>query len=445
MGGLPWLKTGSATPSATRPAGGATTPPVPPVINAPAHPVTQDHPLTIVKLTASNVKRLRAVTIAPDGNLVVLSGRNGQGKTTVLDCIEYAIGGKDVICAEPVRRGEDSAEIVCDLGDLVVRRRFVAGGGTTVEVTDRNGLRFPSPQKVLDELYGRLSFDPLAFARQAPKEQMETLRGLLGLDFSESDRRHEALFGERTLVNRELKAVEARLKALPELPNTPASPVSAADLVAEIQRAQARNAEVTRKRDRLAAIEARAKALQAELDALGEEWKRISAEDLTTIDTAPMTQRLGEVEQINNRVRHNAQRTELAREVDSKQAKSEELTKQIDAVKASKAERIAAAKMPVPGLGFGESGVTLNGLPLQQASAAEQLRVSVAIGIAMNPRLRVLLIRDASLLDHDSMRLVAEMARDAGAQLWLEVVHDAGIPSVVIEDGMVKEVTSGSD
>ena len=443
MGGLPWLKTGSATPSATRPAGGATTPPVPPVINAPAHPVTQDHPLTIVKLTASNVKRLRAVTIAPDGNLVVLSGRNGQGKTTVLDCIEYAIGGKDAICAEPVRRGEDSAEIVCDLGDLVVRRRFVAGGGTSVEVTDKNGLRFPSPQKVLDELYGRLSFDPLAFARQVPKQQMETLRGLLGLDFSESDRRQDALFDERTLVNRELKAAEARLKALPELPNTPATLVSAADLVAEIQRAQARNAEVAKKRDRLTAIEARAKALQAELDALGEEWKRISAEDLATIDTAPLTQRLGEVEQINNRVRQNAQRAEVAREVEAKSARSDELTKQIDAVKASKAERIAAAKMPVPGLGFGESGVTLNGLPLQQASAAEQLRVSVAIGIAMNPRLRVLLIRDASLLDHDSMRLVAEMARDAGAQLWLERVETDDATTVVIEDGQVQEPARG--
>lgn len=443
MGGLPWLKTGSVPPSAVRPAGGATTPPVPPTIEAPAHPVTQDHPLTIVKLTASNVKRLRAVTIAPDGNLVVLSGRNGQGKTTVLDCIEYAIGGKDAICAEPVRRGEDSAEIVCDLGDLVVRRRFVAGGGTTVEVTDKNGLRFPSPQKVLDELYGRLSFDPLAFARQAPKQQLETLRGLLGLDFSESDRRHDVLYAERTLINRELKNAQARLQALPELPNTPTAPVSASDLVAEIQRAQNRNAEVARKRDRLTAIEARAKSLQAELDALGEEWKRISAEDLTTIDTAPLTQRLGEVEQINNRVRQNAQRAEVAKEVESKAAKSEELTRQIDAVKAGKAERIAAAKMPVAGLGFGESGVALNGLPLEQASAAEQLRVSVAIGLAMNPRLRVLLIRDASLLDHDSMRLVAEMARDAGAQLWLERVETDDATTVVIEDGQVQEPARG--
>jgi hypothetical protein len=95
--------------------------------------------------------------------------------------------------------------------------------------------------------------------------------------------------------------------------------------------------------------------------------------------------------------------------------------------------------MPVTGLGLSEDGVTLNGLPLDQASAAEQLRVSVAIGIAMNPRLRVLLLRDASLLDRDSLALLADMAKAAGAQVWLERVEDDSATAVVIEDGMVKE------
>jgi recombinational DNA repair ATPase RecF len=39
------------------------------------------------------VKRLRAVTIRPDGSLVQISGRNAQGKTSVLDAIEMALGG----------------------------------------------------------------------------------------------------------------------------------------------------------------------------------------------------------------------------------------------------------------------------------------------------------------------------------------------------------------
>jgi hypothetical protein len=115
-----------------------------------------------------------------------------------------------------------------------------------------------------------------------------------------------------------------------------------------------------------------------------------------------------------------------------------ELTQEIEAIDQKKADAIAAARMPVPGLGFGADGVvTLNGLPLDQASAAERLRVSVAIGLAMNPRLRVLLIRDASLLDRESMRQVAEMAKAAGAQLWVERVEVDDQTTVLIEDGQV--------
>lgn len=437
MGGLPWMQNGKTTPPAAMPAAGGH--PVAPT-TAPASPITQDHPLTIVRLTAENVKRLRAVSIAPDGNLVVLSGRNGQGKTSVLDAIAFALGGKDELCPEPVRRGADTAEIVCDLGDLVVRRRFIAGGGTTVEVSTREGLRYPSPQKILDELVGKLTFDPLAFARQAPKEQQETLRALLGLDFTDDDARHDALYEERTMVNRELKAAQAKLQGLVEHQGVPDTPLAASDIAAQIQAANAKNNAVRLRNERLAAIDARAKALQAELEQLGAEWQTLNATDATTIEVAPLVARLAEIDTVNAKVRSNQKRAEFATEVEAKKSRSDELTQQINAIKASKSERIAAAKMPIAGLGFGETGVTLNGLPLEQGSGAEQLRVSVAIGIAMNPRLRVLLVRDASLLDQDSLHLVAKMAQEAGAQVWLETVATSEQTSVVIEDGQVVQL-----
>jgi hypothetical protein len=81
-------------------------------------------------------------------------------------------------------------------------------------------------------------------------------------------------------------------------------------------------------------------------------------------------------------------------------------------------------------------------VPFAQGSSAEQLRVSVAMGLAMNPRLGVLLIRDASLLDDDSMAIVAEMAATANAQVWLERVGDGAECSVVIEDGSVRGAES---
>ena len=68
---------------------------------------------------------------------------------------------------------------------------------------------------------------------------------------------------------------------------------------------------------------------------------------------------------------------------------------------------------PSPGLSFetlteGSGGrerknpkkiITYNGVPLSEASTAEQIRVSTAIGMADKPELRFLLIRDGSLLD----------------------------------------------
>jgi recombinational DNA repair ATPase RecF len=43
----------------------------------------------IVRLESTNYKRLKAVEIAPDpdGNLVIVAGKNGQGKTSILDSI----------------------------------------------------------------------------------------------------------------------------------------------------------------------------------------------------------------------------------------------------------------------------------------------------------------------------------------------------------------------
>jgi hypothetical protein len=77
------------------------------------------------------------------------------------------------------------------------------------------------------------------------------------------------------------------------------------------------------------------------------------------------------------------------------------------------------------------------GFPFEQASSAEQLRVSAAIGMALNPELKVMLIRDGSLLDAESLRLLSELAERADHQIWIERVSTGEEVSVVIEDGLV--------
>lgn len=423
----------------------------------------------IVRLEASNVKRLKAVEITPEGNLVVIKGRNGAGKTSCLDAITYALGGRDVHPPKVIRDGESSARVVLELDDLVVERRWTAKG-TYLEVRSHAGAKYSSPQAMLDRLVGSLSFDPLAFTRLDKKRQVETLRALVGIDFSELDRQRQEAFDQRTPVNREVKGLQAQLDRMPApTAGTPADEVSVADLVQEQQRLLGEKAENDRVRQklemarnrqiaaahrveaarqavedlrrRLAEAEAEVQRRQTEADDLAREAASLDmqVDGLVDPDLSGIAERIRTVEQTNAAVRRAAERRTLEQKLAQRSSEAETLSTAIAVIDAQKQDQLAAAKFPVPGLGFADEGITLNDLPLEQASAAEQLRVSLGMGLALNPELRVMLIRDGSLLDEESMRLVAEMAEAAGAQVWVEVVSSGedGV-GIVIEDGQVR-------
>lgn len=420
----------------------------------------QATPLHIVELRVENLKRLRAVQITPDGDLVVLSGQNGAGKSSVLDAIAMALGGGSQIPAEPIRRGADRAEVVVDLGEFVVRRTFTAAGGGQLVVSNREGARFQSPQSMLDALVGRLSFDPLAFAREKPARQAEILRELVGLDLAPLDTRRAELYQERTATNRQVAATKARADGMPKHPDAPSTAVSVAELSERLQAANRSNEAVVAFARRRASAESDLAAQRKRVDTMRQQLADAEAvlqqavdrvhdiaeqakdpANVVQVAVEPILQQLRDAEATNRKVRENEQRAAAEAAHADLVSASDRLTQSIEDLDNQRANAIAAAKMPIPGLGIGPDGVvTLNGIPLEQASAAERLRVSVAIGLAMNPRLRVLLIRDASLLDRESMRQVAEMAKAAGAQLWVERVEVDDQTTVLIEDGSASTV-----
>jgi len=51
----------------------------------------------------------------------------------------------------------------------------------------------------------------------------------------------------------------------------------------------------------------------------------------------------------------------------------------------------------------------------------------------------VLLVRDGSLLDEENLKLLAEMAQEADAQVWVERVGKGKECQVIIEDGTVEQ------
>lgn len=435
--------------------------------------------MKILKLQTENVKRIVAVEVTPQGNVVVIGGRNAQGKSSVLDSIEFALGG-DPSAKLPVRRGEEKARIVVDLGDIVVKRTFTAAGGTSLVVTNADGAKQSTPQAILDKLVGKLTFDPLAFSREKPKEQATILRGLIGLDFSAKDNERQKAFDDRTAVNREVKALETRIAAAPKHEGAPTEEESAGAIVEEMNNAAKQNTANRALRDKVAEVSNNLKEAKEAIDdykALCDEaqkeldrWTKVlkdrktglekaqndipalekavteaqeAAAKVVDVDLSGFRKRVSEVELTNRKVRENKQRADLIKQLKAKQSEADKLTDTLDKIDGEKRKATMNAKYPVEGLLFDVAGgVTFNGIPFEQCSSAEQLKVSVAIGLALNPKLKVLLIREGSLLDDQSLEMMSKMAADSNAQIWIEICHPSDKTSVVIEDGRVQGQTA---
>lgn len=394
--------------------------------------------MKIVSLEAENVKHLRAVHIKPDGSAVIIGGDNEQGKTCVLDSIEYALHGAGSIPAKPIRTGQKKARVVLDLGKLVVTRTFTTKG-TNLTVKNKDGATFGSPQAMLDELVGELSFDPLEFSKMDARKQAEVLKQLVGLDFDSLNAKYKKFFDERTAINREGKALKASLNQMIKHDDTPDEEVSIQEIGEKYAEALEHNRviEHTRRgldtqKGELALLKKRVKDLDKSIKI---QQKTIDENKIVDVDSIQQTMK--KTEQTNSYVRSNRMYNEVDAQVSDLRKKSMSLTGKITDLVDKKSEMLEKAKFPIEGLAIDEDGVTFEDIPFVQCSAAQRIRVSVAIGLAMNPELRVLLIREGSLLDTKNLALIAKMAEDADAQIWIERVSRGAECQVIIEAGEV--------
>lgn len=423
--------------------------------------------MKILKLTAENVKKITVVEITPDGNLVQITGKNGQGKTSVLDSIMWALEGGDTIQAVPLRKGTKSGHVNLTLGDgrevkLLVERRFTEHG-SSLTVKSPEGLKFPSPQKLLDDLLGTLSFDPLGFMRIKPREQFDVLRELvtLGIDLESMALADKADYEKRTAFNRNAKALQAQADAIRIPEGLPDEPLSENDIFDTMQQAADFNKDIeVRRTNRVqlnAGIEARRTQAKVLMDRAGEMFKeaqalldaaQVDSDRLTKagalpepVDVTEVRAQLDNVRLVNGGIKLRAEQQALQRQAGEATAEAEARTEAMRIRAETREEALAKADMPIPGLTFGEGVVFYNGLPLDQASDAEQLMVSTGIAAALNPKLRVIRIRDGSLLDNDALKRLAKFADDRDYQIWLEKVGEGDV-GIIMEDGHVRQSTS---
>lgn len=413
--------------------------------------------LKIISLQAERFKRLSAVEITPKGNTVIISGRNGQGKSSVLDAIWLALGGaaaaKECGAIKPIKDGEKDAVVKLDLGEMKITRRWKANGTTTLEVTSSDGKRFKSEQTLLDGLVGKMSFDPLAFAKMDAKEQRKQLISLLNLsiDIDAEDKKRKDIYDERTYINRDLKALEAEFDVLKIPPSgLPTEPVSAMQIMAEfnaakdvIQKHENKKRKVEDIKNKVSALRSEIEEKQKELQVLTAQGRELLGDIKTESDVLPdieaINAKLQDIDGLNQKIREKARYVELKNKISAKHDERESKTAAIVAIDEAKEQAFREAKFPISGLAFDEDGITYQGVPFRQCSSAEQLRVCVAIAAALNPTIRVIRVTDASLLDDENMRFLDKLAGEEDIQIFLErVTNGEDEIGFTIENGEVK-------
>jgi hypothetical protein len=429
----------------------------------------------IVQFTAENFMKLKAVSINPTTAAVLITGRNEQGKSAILNGIMSTLCGKKFCPDKPVRAGQEKGFTSVDMGAFKATRTYTAEGGGTIIVESKDGFKAKSPQSMLDEIVGEIAFDPMNFIKLGEteagrKEQRSILMKLVGLDFADLDKQIFEVKAQRSTANADKTRLGVELAKVPFEDGLAPDEISSSVVMEKITKANQHNAsiaagkvrymqlngEVLRQQDHITAMDKRVEEIQNQLTEY-QKQREVEVKTLAEMttsrdaaaatgditDLAPIQAELSTVEDVNKKIRQNRTHKDLSDKLEAAGVLFSTLGDEMKKLETQKAERLSKTKFPLEGIGVDSAGVTYNGLPLSQECASRKLKIGVAISMAMNPKLKVIRM-NGNELDADSLKVVSEMVEAEGYQAWIERIDSSGIVGFVIEDGeIVPSVSEG--
>ena len=404
--------------------------------------------MKINKLEIENVKRVRALTLEPAAQgLTVIGGKNGQGKTSVLDAIAWALGGEKYRPANAAREGSvipPNLRVELSNGIIVERK----GKNSALTVTDPQGDK--AGQQLLDAFVERLALDLPKFLQQNNKEKADTLLKIIGVEAQLTKLRaqEQKLYNQRHAVGQIADQKEKYAQEMPAFPGAPEDLVSVSELIQRQQAILARNGENQQKRRRLAQYQEEVQCLTQQMQELAvklEEAKKnrdiaaTSAQDLTDGSTAELEVNIQRVEEINLQVRANMDKERAIEEAQAQRAAYNELSAELDKTRQATLDLLAGADLPLPELSVNDAGeLTYKGFTWGDMSSAEQLRVATAIIRKLNPACEFVLIDKLEQMDVDTMKEFGAWLEKEGLQAICTRVSTGAECTLVIEDGMAQ-------
>lgn len=416
-------------------------------------------PYKIKQMHVQNLRNIIDVSFQDlDENVVKISWNNGAWKSTIVDAIFLAILGKTYIgkgrsIENLVTLWQEKSEIEVTLEwsgkKLRITRKITQAGNTSLEVWSSDPDE-KLQQKDLDALLSEFTVDPLEFTRKTKKEQYETIKTITWVDTASID--NEINFQEEKTKIARAQATEYK-KSLENMKwvekvdrvSTEELAKKQREIMEHNQAVDASNNKIEQTAERIGRITYNIEELEEKL----KEYKKTKQDDESYLQTLQEAHKMIweklPTEEIEEKIRNadaiNAKATvrERYKEIQAQATQKEvELTKQatlLEELREKKKEMIKNADMPIDGMEFTEAdGVIINGILFDQYSSAEQLKFACKIATATNPHLRVIYIKDGSLLDSKSMEEMEQFANKEWYQIFIERVGEEA-ETIIMRDG----------
>lgn len=437
--------------------------------------------MKVLTYQAHNVLGVKDIKFDLAGyHLFLVGGKNAQGKSSALAALLMALSGKsgmDDYPALSLRKGEKKGKVTVVLtGDdsgsesitveLSLRQDKAGAIVEDFRVLDSAGKKEPEPRKLLQKLFTLRAFDPLAFERMEAKAKATLVQKMLGLDLSKFDMEHAKVYEQRTELGRDGKRLASQFEAAKKHDDAPAAEVKVVDLMADLDKLaeenksrsemgklahdlKVRRVDLTMESEELKQEIARLQQRLAETDeqigvatkAENEALAKFNKLPDRSADIAAVKEKIAKADETNRKVRENADHARMDAELKEFRGAYQKLSDKLTKIAEERADAVANAKWPVPGMELTENGLLMNGLPFEQASTSQRIMASVKVGMALNPKLRLLVCQHGSDLDNDTLDALDAVVKEHGFQFLCEIVtrskEDEERCAVVISDGSV--------
>ncbi|MGN0873441.1 MAG: AAA family ATPase [Victivallales bacterium] len=422
----------------------------------------------ITGLKLENVKRIKLVEIQPAENgLTIIGGNNGEGKTSVLDGIAYALGGES-FRPSALTNGDGNAYIRVDIGDYTVERK---GKNAELRITDRNGMK--GGQKMLNEIVGKFALDLSKFMNANDLEKTKLLLKMfpeLETMLDEYKRESEQLRGKRTDINRDIVRMQAQYDMMPFHSDVPEAEIQVSDLIEQLNAESQKEKDLEEKRRNAEAISCNLKAMEEQYNSMTDtleslrsqiktleanvqanvtsakqmlEQKRILAEEIENAPAsrrAEITEQINHASAINDKILQNRNRKSALANLEALRKESETLTSNIDEIESRRKATLQKADLPLPELSITDEGELLyHNQKWDCMSGAERLKVATAICMEAKPECGFVLIDGLEAMDGKTLDEFSRFLAEKNMQGIGTIVGENERATIILEDGRVKD------